>query len=283
MSKIKIATDSTADLPLDLIKQYDITVVPLTVNFGNTSYLEGTEISPKDFYIKLSASEILPTTSQPSPGDFAAVFKELAQNGAEEIVSLHLSSKLSGTYQSALLGRSMVSDLIKVNVFDCQMVSMGLGLIVIAAARAAQEGKNIEEISRIIIDLKSKMNIYFVVDTLEYLQKGGRVGKASSIMGALLNIKPILTIAEGEVHPYEKVRGKGKAIERLIEIANLQIPSDQKIHCAIVHSSCLDTALKLHGKVLEQFNCTEIFISDIGAVVGTHVGPGTIAFMFYAL
>ncbi|KJS87564.1 MAG: hypothetical protein JM58_03835 [Peptococcaceae bacterium BICA1-8] len=283
MSKIKIVTDSTADLPLDLIKQYDITIVPLAVNFGNISYLEGTELSPKDFYAKLSASETLPTTSQPSPGDFAAVFKELAQNGNEEIISIHLSSKLSGTYQSALLGKSMVADLIKINVFDSQVVTMGLGLIVIAAARAAQEGKNIEEISKIITDLQSKMNIFFVVDTLEYLQKGGRIGKASSIMGALLNIKPILTLADGEVHPYEKVRGKGKALERLIDIANANIASESKIQCAIVHSSSLDSALKLHEKVLAQFNCTEIFISDIGAVVGTHVGPGTIAFIFYTL
>lgn len=283
MSKIRIVTDSTADLPLEIIKQYNITVVPLRVNFGNESFLEGKDLSPKGFYEKLiSNDDILPFTSQPSPGDFAAVYNTLASNGVEEIISIHLSKELSGTYQSALLAKSMLPDNIRINVIDSQLVSMGLGLIVLNIARAAYEGKNSEEIAKIISDLKNKINVFFVVDTLEYLQKGGRIGKASSLVGTLLSIKPILTINSGEVHAYEKIRGKGKALDRIVDIA-LHKVGKEKVQCAIVHSNSLDTALRLHEKILTKLNCSEIFISDIGAVVGTHVGPGTLALIFYAI
>jgi len=282
MSKIQIVTDSTADLSIDLIKQFNITVVPLRVNFDQETFLEGKELSPKDFYQKLTTVEKLPTTSQPSPGDFAAVYQELAANGVKEIISIHLSKELSGTYQSALLAKSMVAEQIKVTVIDSKLVSMGLGLVVLAAARAAREEKTQEEICKIIFEVQNKIKTFFVVDTLEYLQKGGRIGKASSIVGTLLNIKPILTIADGEVHTFEKIRGKGKALDRIMEIANENIQG-KKVQCAITHSNCLDTALKLHEKILNELNCTEIYISDIGAVVGTHVGPGTVALMFYTI
>lgn len=280
MSQVRIVTDSTADLPLDIIKQYNISVVPLKVNFGKQSFLEGKELLPHEFYEKLTNSERLPTTSQPSPGDFVDVYHKLALNGAKEIISIHLSKELSGSYQSALLANSMLDDNINIKVIDSRLVSMGLGLVVINAARAAYEGKKSEEIASTISRVQQNMNTYFVVDTLEYLQKGGRIGKASSIVGTLLNIKPILTINFGEVHAYEKIRGKGKALERLVDIANLKI-GGARVQCAITHSNSLDTALKLYEKILNQLNCTEIFISEIGAVVGTHVGPGTVAFMYH--
>ncbi|MGI6226387.1 MAG: DegV family protein [Peptococcales bacterium] len=282
MSKIKIVTDSTADLPLDIIKELAITVVPLKVNFDKETFLEGKNLSSQDFYKKLSNSDRLPTTSQPSPGDFAAIYDGLAQEGAEEIISIHLSKKLSGTYQSALIAKNMLESKVNVKVIDSQLVSMGLGLIVINAARAIKAGKNSEDVCTLISEIQQKMNTYFVVDTLEFLQKGGRIGKASSLVGTLLNIKPILTITSGEAHPYEKIRGKGKALQRIIEITNQNVDRE-KIQCAITHSNSLDIALKLHEKIQSQLNFTEIFISDIGAVVGTHVGPGTVAFMYHTI
>jgi len=282
MSKIQIVTDSTADLSTDIVKQYDIKVVPLRVNFGDESFLEGKELNSKDFYEKLMDSGKLPTTSQPSPGDFAKIYNELAANGVQEIISIHLSKQLSGTYQSALIAKSMVANKIKVTVIDSQLVSMGLGLVVVAAARAAQEEKMCDEIYKHVLDVRNKINTFFIVNTLEYLQKGGRIGKASSILGSLLNIKPILTITNGEVHSFEKVRGKGKALDRILEIAKLYTKG-KKIQCAITHSNSLDSALRLHEMILTQLNCMEIFISDIGAVVGTHVGPGTVALMFYTI
>ncbi|MDK2822946.1 MAG: fatty acid kinase fatty acid binding subunit [Clostridia bacterium] len=283
MSKIRIVTDSTADLPVEIIKEYKITVVPLRVNFGNQSFLEGRELTPNEFYKKLGNSENLPTTSQPSPGDFTDIFEELANENVEEIISIHLSRKLSGTYQSALLAKSLVTNKVKVEVIDSGLVSMGLGLVVLAAARAVQEGKKLQEILNIIHDVKGKIDTFFVVDTLDYLQKGGRIGKASQIVGSLLNIKPILTITNGEVHSFEKIRGKGKALDRLIEIAYSRVPANNKLLCAITHSNNLDTALNLHKKILNKLNCSEIIISDIGSVVGTHVGPGTVAFMYYVI
>ncbi|NLT95214.1 MAG: DegV family protein [Clostridia bacterium] len=283
MSKIRIVTDSTADLPIELIKKYNITVVPLRVNFGSESYLEGVELTTEDFYKKLIDGDKLPTTSQPSPGDFAKVYQQLSREGVEEIFSIHISKELSGTYQSAVLAKSMVEEKdLKITVIDSQLVCMGLGLVVLNAAQAAKENKSSEEIAMIISKVQKEMNTFFVVDTLDYLQKGGRIGKASSLLGTLLNIKPILTIKEGQVHAYDKIRGRGKALDKLIEIAE-QKSGSQRIQCAIVHANSLETALKLREKVASRLNCTEIIISNIGAVVGTHVGPGTIAFLFHCV
>ncbi|MFZ5943522.1 MAG: DegV family protein [Bacillota bacterium] len=281
MLKVGILTDSTADLPQDLLNHYSIKVIPLRVHFGTDTYLEGQDLSASDFYAKLNFVEKLPTTSQPSPGDFINLFESFYNEGITEVISIHLSKKLSGTYQSALVAQKSLEGKMKIHVVDSMLVSMGLGLVVLSAARAAKEGKDSSEILEIIEDVKNKVRIYFVVDTLEYLQKGGRIGKASSLIGSLLNIKPILTLTDGEVGSFEKVRGKNKALERLIEITCETLMPDQKILCAIVHSNCLDTALKLHGKILENLNSSEIFISEIGAVVGTHVGPGTVAIMFF--
>lgn len=280
MSKIRIVTDSTADLPVDIIKQYNITVVPLRVNFGNQSYLEGVELTTADFYEKLIKSDKLPTTSQPSPGDFVTVYRQLFKEGAEEIISIHLSKKLSGTYQSALLAKSMMEEDVKITVIDSQLVSMGLGLVVLNAAQAVSENKDNKEIYSIIDNVQQRMNTFFIVDTLDYLQKGGRIGKASSLIGSLLNIKAVLTIEAGEVHAFDKIRGKNKALDRILEIA-VQKSASQKIQCSIVHANSLETALKLREKLLNNLDCNEIIISNIGSVVGTHVGPGTVALLFH--
>ena len=157
---------------------------------------------------------------------------------------------------------------------------MGLGLLVLNAARAVDENKSSEEISMIISKVQKNINTFFVVDTLDYLQKGGRIGKASSLIGTLLNIKPVLTLNSGEVHAFDKIRGKGRALEKLIEIA-AEKSGSEKVQCAIVHANALDTAIKLREKILNNLNCTEIIISNVGAVVGTHVGPGTVALMFH--
>lgn len=280
MSKIRIVTDSTADLPVDIIKQYNITVVPLRVNFGNQSYLEGVELTTADFYEKLIKSDKLPTTSQPSPGDFVTVYRQLFKEGAEEIISIHLSKKLSGTYQSALLAKSMMEEDVKITVIDSQLVSMGLGLVVLNAAQAVSENKDNKEIYSIIDNVQQRMNTFFIVDTLDYLQKGGRIGKASLLIGSLLNIKAVLTIEAGEVHAFDKIRGKNKALDRILEIA-VQKSASQKIQCSIVHANSLETALKLREKLLNNLDCNEIIISNIGSVVGTHVGPGTVALLFH--
>lgn len=284
MSTIRIVTDSTADLPLELVQEYNIKVVPLRVYFNEETYREGIDISPNQFYKKLKEYDKLPTTSQPPPGDFVAAYKQLVDEGAEYIFSIHLSKKFSGTYQCAFLAKSMVNDVIEVEVIDSRSATMGIGLVVLEAARAAKEGKSINEIKDLINKLINKIKVFFLVDSLENLQKGGRIGKASYLLGSLLNIKPILTVQDGEVHGYEKVRGREeKAFDRIVEILQSQIPQDSKVKCAIVHCDDLENAHKLKLKVLNTFNCPELLITEMGAVIGTHVGTGTIGVVYYVI
>lgn len=277
MNKIKIVTDSTCDLPSQLVNENNIAVVPLKIHFGEQTYYEGIDLTPDTFYDKLKGAEVLPTTSQPSPGDFVKVYEEYAQQGFTHIISIHISSKLSGTYQSAFIAKGLVEDKIKVEVIDSHYVTLGLGLLVLEAAEMVKGGKSFEAAIQHVNFLREKVKLYFMVDTLEFLQKGGRIGKASSLIGSLLNIKPILTLIEGEVHPFEKVRGQSKALDRLVDIIE-QLPSTglEKVRCAIVHSQSLETAEKVKEILLNNLGLAEIEISEIGAVVGTHVGPGAI-------
>ena len=279
MGIIKVVTDSTADLPESLIKELNITVVPLRVRFGDMLYREGIDISTKTFFEKLKQSPELPRTSQPSPGEFQEIYEGLACDGSS-IISIHLSSHLSGTYQAAQLAKSSRPEL-DITVIDSKQVSMGLGMIVLAAARAAKEGKTKAELLAIVEKVINRMQTYIVVDTLEYLQKGGRIGKASALMGAVLNIKPILTIADGVITPFEKARGKTRALERIVELVRDYSDKNGLMRCAIVHADTLDEAVNLHGKVIAGIRHCEVIISEIGAVVGTHGGPGTIAVFLY--
>lgn len=282
MSQVKIVTDSTADLPLSLVKELEITVIPLKVLFGEMVYREGVDLTPKEFYEKLRESEKLPTTSQPSPAEFKEVFDSLTADGSS-LISIHISSNMSGTYQAALIAKNALPDR-DITVIDSKLVSMALGLVVIEAARAAKAGKSKSEIIDIVDKVMNKVITYFVVDTLEYLQKGGRIGKAQALLGTVLNIKPILTLHDGFVASLEKVRGKGKALERILELARKfsDEHEDREIRCALVHADVLDETIAFHKRLISELKCSEHIISDIGAVVGTHAGPGTIALFLYA-
>lgn len=279
MAQVRIVTDSTADLPEALIKELNITVVPLKVLFGDEVYREGIDLTNKEFYEKLAQSDNLPTTSQPSPGEFQETFEELTGQGFS-VVSIHISSHLSGTYQSALVAKKALPHG-DIHVINSKNVSMALGLIVLAAARSAKDGKTVAEIFAVVEEVKERLKTYFVVDTLEYLQKGGRIGKASAFLGTMLKIKPILSVEDGLIIPSEKIRGKGKALEHMIENVKVYIEEHGKIHCALVHGNCLDEAVKFHQKLMSELQYCEMIIGEIGAVVGTHVGPGTIALFYY--
>lgn len=212
MAKVQVITDSTADIPKDLVKELGISVVPLKVHLASESYLDGVNISSSEFYSRLKEIDQMPTTSQPSPSDFVEAYREAMENGSTEILSIHLSSAFSGTYQSATLAKSMVEGEINVTVLDSKTASYAIGTIVVAAAQAAQEGKSMDECVAVARRVMESKEVYFLVDTLDYLQKGGRIGKASAVVGSLLNIKPILSINnDGEVYAVEKVRGKNKA------------------------------------------------------------------------
>lgn len=272
---IKIVTDSTADLPQGLVDDLSIAVVPLKVHFGEEEFLDWIDLDSDSFFKKLKDSEVMPRTSQPSPADFEAVYKRVGEDG-DAVISIHISSHLSGTYQSATIAKSML-DGMDIEVVDSKVTSMALGAVVVAAARAAKAGKTKEEIMAQLYNNLGKVRVYFGVDTLEYLQKNGRIGKAAALLGGLLNVKPLLTLKDGVIIPKEKVRGKSKVQERLVAIIGEDLGTDVKGTAVVLHGNELEEGLKLKEKVEAAYNFSEVIISSIGAVIGTHTGPGVLA------
>lgn len=277
MSNIRIVTDSTADIPLSVREELGIEMVPLKIHFGDETYLDAVTLQSEQFYEKLSSSAVLPTTSQPSPIEFLDTYKKVIEDPEAEVISIHLSSALSGTYQSAVLAKSMLEDQAKITIVDSKSASYGIGALVVAAARAAREGKNAEEILELIHSLRANFHIYFLVDTLEYLQKGGRIGKASALFGSLLNIKPILSIdEEGEVVAVDKVRGQKKAMARIVELLQKDF-AGKAIHLQVAHSNALEAARGLRELLEQHFEVKSVEYITLGPVIGTHAGPGTVA------
>jgi len=279
MKNIRIVTDSTADIPSALREQLGIEMVPLKIHFGAEEYLDAVTLQSTEFYEKLQSSPHFPRTSQPSPAEFLNLYQNLLAEPDTTVISIHLSSSLSGTYQSALLASTMLEDGAgAVHVVDSHSASYGIGALVAAAAEAALAGRSVEEILQLIQTMRDNFYIYFLVDTLEFLQKGGRIGKASALFGSLLNIKPILSLdAKGEVEAIDKVRGHKKAIARILELlaADVSGRSIQQLH--IAHANNLEGAEQLREAITGQFTVGQIGYISLGPVIGAHAGPGTIA------
>lgn len=277
MANIKIVTDSTSDIPRDVLEAHGIELVPLKVHFGSDTYHDGVDIHAEEFYRKLAESPELPTTSQPSPVDFMEVYKKLADTPDTAIISVHLSAAFSGTYQSAMLAKSLLEDQIRIEIVDSKSASYGLGMLAIAAAEAARAGKSAEEILELLQKLRRETRLYFIVDTLEYLQKGGRIGKAAALVGSLLNLKPILTIDDGgEVAPVDKIRGSKKAQARIIELLKKDFDG-VTVDICIAHSVARERAEELFALVSGALQVRNHTYTELGPVIGTHVGPGTLA------
>jgi DegV family protein with EDD domain len=278
MAQVKVIADSTSDIPKSLAEELGVSIIPIIVNVGGQSYLDGETIRPAEFYQLMRSAE-LPTTSQPSPVDIAETYREAIKQGAKEILSLHISSKMSGTLQSALLAKSMVEEEhpdVRIQVMDSRSVTYGFGAIVVLVARAAKEGKSLDELVALAERIREKQVLVALVDTLEYLQKGGRIGKAAALVGSLLNIKPIISISEdGEVTPIDKVRGKNKATGRAFEILRDRVPGGP-VHAAVIHADEREQAESWLEKVKQLYDVKEELIVDIGPAVGTHAGPGTV-------
>jgi DegV family protein with EDD domain len=272
---IKIVTDSTAYLPQATVDEHDIKVVPLCVHFADADFKEGVELSTPDFYTRLKEATELPTTSQPSPGEFKDVFEELVEAG-HEVVTLTISSKLSGTWNSAMAAKKeLPGD--GISVVDTLSTSAGLQLMVQEAVRAAEEGWMRQEIVDRIEEMKMGMNIFFVVDTLEYLAKGGRIGNASAFLGTLLKVKPILVLQEGAIEPLEKVRSKRKAQARMLSLVEEYLgDKGPQARVALAQALVPDEAQALALELQGRLGCCEPGISEIGPVIGTHTGPGVI-------
>lgn len=278
MKRVRIVTDSTADLPKELVDKYKITVMPLTVTFnGKESLKDGVDINTEQFYYRIVEKKQFSATSQPSPADFVTAYRELSASG-DPVISIHISSALSGTFQSANMAKKMVENA-DIEIIDSKLASMGLGLIVLEAAKAAIRSAAKEEILQIIYAMLSKIEVFFIVDTLEYLARGGRIGKAQAFLGTILNVKPLLYLKDGMVNPYEKVRGRARAMERLIQIVEDRV-GGRAIKCSLVHGMDPVGMQELLDQVKSRFKCGDPVISTLGAVVGTHVGPGVLGIIF---
>lgn len=281
LSKIKIITDSSSDIPAQLIEELEITVVPLKVHFGGETYVDGNELTAEQFYQKLSQAETLPTTSQPSPVDFQEAYQKAIEEGCSGIISIHLSSALSGTFQSAQLAKDMVdSDKVPIEFIDSRTATYAIGNIVVAAARAAKAGKSLDECLAVANEIRKKQVLLAYVDTLEYLHKGGRIGKAAALMGSLLKIKPIISLDdEGEVYSIEKARGKKKAVRRIFELIEERIPPGSRVSVAILHGTLKNEAEEWLARLQEKYQVQESLYAWIGPIVGTHAGPHSIGML----
>ncbi|MDA0769987.1 MAG: hypothetical protein BZY79_03660 [SAR202 cluster bacterium Casp-Chloro-G4] len=274
---VKIVTDSTADIPGDLVSEFGIEVVPLKVRFGTEEFFDGIDLPKDEFYRRLIDGPTLPTTSQPSVGEFAEVYQRLAQ-GADGILSFHLSAKLSGTYNSARQAAEQVSaggtSICPIEVVDSTQTSMTLGLMVLRLAREAAAGLDIGELSALANDLISRSEFFVLLDTLEYLQKGGRVGKARALIGGILKIKPMIILREGEVHELAKERTRRRGIARLLSTAADFGPVEDM---AVLHSTTPEEAESLANELTAMMpEGRKPIISRAGSVIGTHAGPGAL-------
>lgn len=268
---VAIVTDSTADLPPELARSRSITVVPLTLHFESKSLLDGIDITPSDFYRQLPAATTHPTTSQPSPARFAEAYKELLTDH-EAVVSIHISEKLSGTFDSALQGADL-TDPKRVHVIDSQLVSMSLGLVTLAAAEMVQQGMTAESIEQKVLAMRQQVQTYFSVATLEFLRRGGRIGRASAFLGSVLQVKPVLCIRDGLVTPLERVRTFDRALNRVVDL--VRAVDRGKGVCAIVgHADAAHDAERV-ARELEPITET-LMIQPLGPVVGAHAGPGVV-------
>ncbi len=280
MSKTAIIVDSTAYIPQELVEKYNLYVIPLVVNWSGETLRDNIDISADEFYTRLDQTSDAPTTSQPSAGEFVAIFTEAAKT-ADSAVAILISGELSGTVASALAARDMMENF-PIEIVDSQNTSMALGFLALAAARAAEEGMDHTGIAKMVRDVMERMSIVFVVDSLKYLHRGGRIGGASRFVGSLLSIKPVLHLANGRVEPLTKVRTKKKAVKHVLTMAQEAMAGKSNVRVAILHASAQAEAEKLKTSVSKTLNPVEIFITDISPVIGTHVGPGTLGLAYYA-
>ena len=270
---VKIVADSTSDLPEEVAQSLDITVVPLYVHFGTEVFKDGVDLTDDEFYDRIINGPELPKTSQPSVGDFLEVFEELGQD-ADGIVCVNISSKVSGTLNSAIQARDQANLGCPIQVLDTLQMSMGLGMVAIAAARAAQEGGDLESVADVAREAIGRCECIALFETLEYLHKGGRIGKAGALVGSLLKIRPMIIIREGEVHQLAKDRSRQKAIARLQKVAGEFAPLRE---LSVMYSTTPDEAASIGEGVRELLpEGTEPIIARFGPVIGTHAGPGAL-------
>jgi DegV family protein with EDD domain len=275
-----IVLDSTADLPdaADLFPNWR--VVPLYVQFGDESLRDGVDIEPAEFYERLRETSIFPTTSQPTPGDFLACYRELG--AYERIFSLHVSARVSGTLASAETAAADLGDG-RVRAVDTETASASIAMLALAIQRRLDRGTSDEEVDALVERYKRERGLMFTVDTLEFLARGGRIGKAAAFAGTLLHVKPILSIRDGEVVPVKRVRGERNAFAELVAALEGETRDEPGFRLAVAHAAAPERAAELQGLIRERRPHAELeLVVALGAVIGAHAGPGTLALFWFA-
>jgi DegV family protein with EDD domain len=276
---IKIVTDSTCDLPPGWISRYGLTVVSINIQFGLETFYEGQTIGPAAFYQRIKAEGALPTTSQPAVGEFSQVYQRLADNGSE-ILSIHLTSKLSGTWQSATLAARQMQDQVKVYVVDSLTSSVGLGLMVREAALLAEAGLDAAEIVARLEARRPQIHVFIMLKDLRYARMSGRVGRLRELLASLLHVKPIISVDEGALIPVERARSQQKGFERMVELATERV-GQTPVHLGVTHALAPGQAADLLALARSQLNCQETFMADLALSLAVHFGPGTVGFATY--
>jgi len=283
MSRTALVTDSTANLSADWLRDHGVSVIPLYVHLDGKTYWDGMDIQAATLYERMQAAREFPTTSQPSVGDFLALYRSLSQD-ADAIISIHISSGISGTVASAQAARqqllSELEDPPDIYVMDSCITAGGLGLLVSAAARSIASGLPAEQVAREVTDLASRVFTVFAVDTLEYLHKGGRIGGATALVGSALQIKPILYFRDGRIDVLEKVRTTRRAKQRLLEIV-AERAGGKPVHAAVMHAQAAAEAERICQHLRDNFDPRELLTLELSPVIGSHVGPGTVGVSFY--
>lgn len=276
MASVRIVTDSSCDLPQEVADRHGISIVPLSIRFGDEEFTDREELSTDEFWAKCRATDLLPETAAPSPGRFEETFRALAAEGATSIITINLSSGLSATIEAARNAQRAVAEDLDVRIIDSQTVSVGVGALAVLAAEAAEAGKSADEIEELVNDVAGRTRVHAALDTLENLKKGGRIGGAQSMLGSLLSIKPLIEVRNGVVEPNGKQRTRSRALDHLVKLVTEE--ADNIEWLAVLHAACDDVDALVDR--LKPLVDGEILVGQIGPVVGAHAGIGTIGVTF---
>jgi DegV family protein with EDD domain len=278
MSKVAIVTDSSTNIPADIIKEHDLHIVPLTVIWGEENYYDGVDITTTEFYNRLKTAKIMPSTSQPSVADFEVLFRSLHEKG-NDILAVLISEDLSGTISSATQAKKLLPEA-NIEIVNSKSIAMALGFPVLTAAKAAKGGASLAECKRIAVEACAKTGVIFVLETLEFLHRGGRIGGAKRFVGTLLNVKPILALEDGKVVSLDSVRTHKKALARVVELIDERTKGQKNIRLATLHGNNPDTAKFILEEASKRIDTIEEVFSEVSPVVGTHTGPGVVGLAY---
>ncbi|OGO26179.1 MAG: hypothetical protein A2136_08425 [Chloroflexi bacterium RBG_16_54_11] len=281
MSKIALVTDSTCSMPKELVDKYNITVAPQVLIWGKETFEDGVDITPSEFYARLKKATVMPSTSQATIGKFLEIYKSLLEQDCQ-ILSILISSKLSGTVNSAVQAKAMLPPDAPVEIVDSNSTAMAMGYHVLTVARAIKQGATLSECVELAQKASQHTGVFFAVDTLEFLHRGGRIGGATRFMGTLLNFKPILELRDGRVEPAERVRTRAKSLNRVVELVGEQIGGRTPVRLATLHANAPEDAKLLLDEASKKLNPIESVFSEVSPAIGANIGPGVVGLVYMA-